>query len=243
MERLGSQKRVAVGLRRVHRRAGDHAVVVVGIALHLGEPLPPAGRAALPIRVRGRSSVAPCDELFADGRREMGRAMPEVDDAFDVRLAVRGNRKRRIERARARVAHVVLDHGVATRQAFGCAIEADVAGEPAAADPEHLAVPARRQPVDRADLRARDRRDRRVDLAKLREARSGAFAATAVAETITVLSNSSSRRERSANVAAAATFAPLTAQLATRAPAPIRIPCIVLPPPPMPEYRTGAPGC
>ena len=67
--------------------------------------------------------------------------MAEVDDAFDVGPALRVDRERWVERARARVAHVVLNDGVAARQAVGRGVDAHVAGEAAAAEPEHFAVP------------------------------------------------------------------------------------------------------
>src|SRR6185295_14204521 len=169
MKRLHAKDRVRIRERRVDRSARDHAVVIVRIALDLGEALAPAGRAALPVRALRRTAVALRDDFLAGRRREMRSAVAEVDDAVDVRLAVGADRERRVERVRARVPEVVLDHCIAARETVRRGLDTKVAGETAAADPEHLAVPARRQAIDRADVRAGRRGDRHVHLAERRE--------------------------------------------------------------------------
>src|SRR4029078_1071782 len=116
MKRLHAKDRVRIRERRVDRSARDHAVVVVRIALDLGEALAPARRAALPVRALRRTAVALRDDFLAGRRREMRSAVAEADEAVDVRLAVGADRERRVERVRARVPEVVLDHGIAARE-------------------------------------------------------------------------------------------------------------------------------
>ena len=57
MEGLHPQDRVRIHERRVHGCAGDHAVVVSGVALDFGEALAAAGGAALPVASLRRTLV------------------------------------------------------------------------------------------------------------------------------------------------------------------------------------------
>jgi hypothetical protein len=157
VKRLHAQHRVGVDERCVHRRAGDHAVVVGGVALHFRETLSSAGGASLPVAVLRGALIVARDDRFADHRRFVRGAMAEVDDAFGVRLARRLDRKRPVGGARARVAEIVLHDRVAAREPRRRSLHRHVARRTAAADAEHLAVPIGRQTVDGADMRALDR--------------------------------------------------------------------------------------
>jgi hypothetical protein len=97
VEGLHAQNRVRVDERRVDRRARDHAVVVVGIALNLREALAAAGRAALEIGVARSAAVQLGRHVLAHHDSEMRGAMAEVDDALDVARTGGVERERRID--------------------------------------------------------------------------------------------------------------------------------------------------
>src|SRR6185369_17920748 len=99
MKRLHPEDRVRVHERCVYGRTRDHAVVVGGIPLDLGEALPPAGGASLPVRVLRRTAVIARDEPLAYVGGDVRRAMTEVDNRLDVWLARRFDREFRVEGA------------------------------------------------------------------------------------------------------------------------------------------------
>ena len=67
--------------------------------------------------------------------------MTEVDDAFRVGLAVRKDRKRRVERARAGMTEIVLNNRVTALQSVGGGINREVPCEATTADAENPPVP------------------------------------------------------------------------------------------------------
>src|SRR5690606_20307350 len=153
-ENLPAQHRAGLRLQRVDRRPGADDVVIVGIALRLHQAHAAAGRAALVIGAPVRLAVIGADEMLARRGHLVDRAVAEVLRGFGI------GGPGIVPHVADRVAAVGLQRGVALAQPLARGLDGDVADPPAAAEAEHLAVPARRQAVDHADVRAADGRER-----------------------------------------------------------------------------------
>ena len=133
----------------VGERAGDDAVVVVGIALRLHQGHAAAGRAALEIRVLRAAIVERLHELLALQRHLVGGAVAEVDHLLRVADGPRA--------ALILVSGVGAGGRVAEAQRLRHLVRQPLnrSGEPAVADPHELAVPlpGRRQPHLHVDQR------------------------------------------------------------------------------------------
>src|SRR6185436_20188212 len=105
----------------------------------------------LPVTALRRPFVILRDDLFADDRRQVRRAMTEVDDRFGVRLLRSFDGERPVERSGAGVAEIVLHDRVTARETCSSSLKRDVACRAATADAKQLAVPVCRQPIDGAD--------------------------------------------------------------------------------------------
>jgi hypothetical protein len=154
VERLNAKDGVRVDHRRIYGCAGNHAVVVVGIALDLGEALSATGRAPLPVTALRRAAVVPRRDRLADDGRFMRRAMTEIDDPFRVLLPGTFERERPVGRAGTRVPEIVLNRGVSAGQSGRRSLDRQIAGRAAAADAEDLPVPGSRHAIDGTDLRS-----------------------------------------------------------------------------------------
>ena len=130
----------------VRRIAGDDPVVVFGKALRFGQRFVPAARAAVEVRVLGKSTGMIADDQSGGFSRHMQRAPRPVDQLFRMTL--------RELHVVARVAGVGARRRIAATQSGGHGGVGNRPGIAAVADPFELAVPrvGRRNPHFEFDL-------------------------------------------------------------------------------------------
>src|SRR5690606_10079945 len=154
-ERLVAEDRAGLRLERIDGGAGADRIVIFREALRFHQRHAATGGAALEVGAAVRLAVVCRDELLAGDGHLVNRAVAEIPRRFRI------GRPARVPDVAGCVPTVGLQRGVTLAQTFGRRLQGDVALPASAAEAEHLAVPARGQPIDDADVGAADRRERR----------------------------------------------------------------------------------
>ena len=98
-KKLQPEERARLDAQIVHRRARDHAVVIVRKALHLGEALPAAGGATLEVRFGRCAAVVVRDDRLTGQRHLMHGAKTEIGQRDAIELSRRRDHERSVGRA------------------------------------------------------------------------------------------------------------------------------------------------